>query len=44
MENNDKLNELVNNIFKIIPSYYDESEAEQIKQLINEYVDQERII
>lgn len=32
------LDRLVQEIFNIIPSYYDENEARKIKQLISEYV------
>ena len=38
---NSELKELVREIFKIIPSYYDKSEAEQIELLIKDYVEKQ---
>lgn len=34
-----QLEQLVREIFKIIPSYYDEREAEEIKELIKKYIE-----
>lgn len=40
-DDSDELNELVRKIFKIIPSYYDAHEAEEIKNLISEFINRE---
>ncbi len=37
----DKLDELILKIYDIIPSYYDKKEAEEIKKLILEYIEEE---
>jgi hypothetical protein len=37
-ENRAELKKLVCKIFKIIPSYYDETEANEIEELITQYV------
>lgn len=34
----EKLDQLIINIYEIIPSYYDEQEASQIKELIRSYM------
>ena|GEM_PF-3932792 len=39
MTKDDKLESLVNEIFKIIPSYYDERQASKIAELINAYAE-----
>lgn len=38
LKDDPELDELVREIFNIIPSYYEESEARQVRQLISEYV------
>lgn len=35
----EKLDQLIVKIYEIIPAYYDEQEAEEIKKLINEYIE-----
>jgi hypothetical protein len=44
MDKENELENLVKKIFEIIPSYYDEQEAEEIKKLINEYIEKNIII
>ena len=39
MDNNIKIEELVQNIYKIIDTYYDEKDAKKIEQLITQYIE-----
>lgn len=38
MNGSNEIKELVKKIFEIIPSYYDEREAEEVERLIKEFI------